>query len=606
MNKKEVIRKVTNSLSGAIALGLGVAATSSTALAVELDNNNRLGDAGIFQYYTATGDWQTFMRIVNTSDEAVAVKVRFREAANSREVLDYIIFLSPRDMWSGWTSSDVAGNGRPGVKTNDTSCLYPLPDNNAIDEGWVTLAGNTKAAEFQDRAFSDNGLLGDYDDGANPTARERVSEGHIEVIGIAQFSAVSDFGRAVTHGTNGEPDSCVAAANIYESAKDDVYDFIDELGSFQPEDLADIVQDAANGIYSVLAGSIGLPLDNVLAMNGYLINVPQGMGGGFNPDILKDFWSCPTLALLDCYEDAPNGRFWELQISSLETATSPDLDSGYSYFVADNGLNEERQKQKGYKMIDGPEDVVGSVDQVSYELMRTSVINEWAASANPENVISDYYTQWVLTFPTKHYYVDLQDDDYIYDDVSPTLVDYSTGNDAYRPFSWEFDYDDTGDSCEPYKAELWNREERKSTFASPSPEFPVELCYETNVVVFNEFYEGAGLDSAFATTVPVGALPTDANPGGPAPRAERGWAEFYLDGRTVGLFDQRYLNQEKFHPWIADGQIPVPGGSVPYYKNGLPVTGFMLSVYNTNDTLTNHAAINAHAYRVEEFLDIDE
>jgi hypothetical protein len=35
----------------------------------------------------------------------------------------------------------------------------------------------------------------------------------------------------------------------------------------------------------------------------------------------------------------------------------------------------------------------------------------------------------------------------------------------------------------------------------------------------------------------------------------------------------------------------------------LPVTGFLLSVYNTNDTLTNHSAINSHAYRVEEERD---
>jgi hypothetical protein len=495
-------------------------------------------------------------------------------------------------MWSGWTGSNVGGNGMPGVKTNDTSCLYPLPDNNNEGEGWVTLSGNTKYAEFQSRAFTDNSPLGDYDDGGNinHTAIERMSEGHIEVIGIAQFSGVSDFGREVSHGADGNPESCENAATIYESAYEDIYKLIDE----GPDSIDSLLQDLANGVYSVLAGSIGLPLDNVLAMNGYLINVPQGMGGGFDPDILRDFWYCHTPLLGECYNDDPNGRFWEMQISSLETATNPDMDSAYSLFVEDNGLNEIRDKQKGYKMLDGSEPVVGGVDQVSYELMRASVINEWAASNNPENVVSDYYTQWVLTFPTKHYYVDLQDDDYIYDDVSPTLVDPSSGNDAYRPFSQEFDYNRDGVSCEPYRGELWNREERKSTFASPSPEFPVELCYETNVVVFNEFYEGEGLASAFSTTVPAGKLPTDANPGGPAPRSERGWAEFDLTGRTVGLYETRYLQQYRYEPGFLEGPRE-------YWKQGLPVTGFMLSVYNTNDTLTNHSAINSHAYRVEEW-----
>jgi hypothetical protein len=599
MNKKEVIRKVTNSLSGAIALGLGVAATSSTALAVELDNNNRLGDAGIFQYYTATGDWQTFMRIVNTSDEAVAVKVRFREAANSREVLDYIIFLSPRDMWTGWTDANAGGEGVPGVKTNDTSCLYPAPNNNTQKIGWVSVPNsNAKWAAFQDRAFT-NGDLAEYDDGGNDnhTPLERMSEGHIEVIGIAQFSGVSDFGRAVSHGDDGKPDSCTAAITIYESAKDDIFDLIAE----GPESEESLVQDIANGVYSALAGSIGLPLQNVLAMNAYLINVPQGMGAGYNPDILKDFWSCPLEAFFYCYfEGGDNGRFWEMQIGSLETATNPDMDSAFNPALDYNGLNEEREKQKGYKMIEGgPEYVSGGVDSVSYEFMRSAVINEWAASKSndPTATIKDYYTQWVLTFPTKHYYVDLQDDDYIFDDVSPTLVDPDeSSNEAYRPFLNEFDWNGetfgTGDSCEPFVAHIWNREERYSDFASPSPEFPTALCNETNVVVFNEEYQTKGLGSNFAITIPTGLLPTDAN----GETSERGWAEFDLTGELYGLDEIRYLNQYEWH----FGPI--------FYKDraGLPVTGFMLSIYNTDNTGKNHAAANAHAYRVDEFVEVCE
>jgi hypothetical protein len=35
-------------------------------------------------------------------------------------------------------------------------------------------------------------------------------------------------------------------------------------------------------------------------------------------------------------------------------------------------------------------------------------------------------------------------------------------------------------------------------------------------------------------------------------------------------------------------------------RSGLPVTGWMLSVFNTNSTATNHTTINVHKYTHEE------
>jgi hypothetical protein len=568
--KKQVIRKIKRSLSVAAMLGLGIAATSSTAMAVELDNNNRLGDAGIFQYYTATGDWQTFIRVINTSENAVAVKIRFREAANSREVFDYTVFLSPYDVWSGWTDSNVWGaadlaDAVPGVRTNDTSCLYPLPDNNNQNEGWQTInaALNLKGAEFQSRSFTDNiNPIRPYDDGGNVahTVKERLSEGHIEVIGIGQYVPLGAFGIAVTHGDNGKPNDCTTAVKHYES----------------------------NNLLPSL--SYGFDLDNVLAMNGYLVNVDQGMGGGFDPDILTDFWSCPHyMGPIECHF-----IFGSLQTAALETATNPDMDSAMNPYLGPyGGLNEKRLKQKGIKMATnpGPEPVMGGVDQVSFALMRETVINEWAASNNAGSVISDYYTQWVLTFPTKHYYVDIQDDLYWDDDVSPTLyynVKGPMSGYGYRPFYESFGADG---ACEDYYVYVWNREERMSDFASPAPKFPVDLCYETNVVVFNEFYENTGLNSAFSVTIPSGKLPTDVIPGGGSVTSERGWA-------AMDFFNYyRYLD---YNPETICEVDAVDECRYDFQRYGLPVTGFMLSVYNTNDTLTNHAAINSHAYQVTD------
>jgi hypothetical protein len=537
----QIIRKTKICMGLALALGMGIATTASGELmrvGVHLDNNDRLGDAGIFQYYTANGGWQTFIRVINTSDDAVSVKVRFREAANSREVLDYIIFLSPYDMWAGWTDANATGSGMPGVRTSDTSCLYPLPDTNNTGEGWKTLNGNLLGADFQDRGFTD--IYNDNGDNYH-TSLERMSEGHLEIIGIAAHDATSPFGLAVTHNhTTGKPANCSQAGDLFEAEAQ---------------------------------GGEGFDLGNVLAMNGYVINVAEGMGGGFDPDILADFASRSLVS------------------DANETATDPDMDSGFSPF----GPWEERYKQKGDLKGGGPNGsvaVTGSVDLVSYELQRASVINEWAASANPGNLVSDYYTQWILTFPTKHYYVDLQNDGDLLDDVSPTLVDpnYSY-NDAYAPFNEEFDegYNSDGywggKSCEPYRMRIWNREEEKSQWTSPAPIYPVELCNEVNVLVFNDYYEGTGLRSAFSVTIPWQLLPVDA--GGAT--SERGWAsmDFYdEDGTGISPYIEK-------HRLLGPGDIPVA-------RAGLPVTGWLFSVFNTNSSLTNHTAINSHKYKVEE------
>ena len=194
------------------------------------------------------------MRAACVSDQVVSVKMRFREAANSREVLDFVIFLSAYDMWAGWTDANAVGNGIPGVRTLDTSCLYPTPGSN-LTEGFQIVNGNLVGAEFQTRAFTDDPLTdAKYDDGGNSdhTPMERISEGHIEIIGLAQHDPLSKFGLAVTHKhDSGVPVNCSEAAGLFSSVIDPGFGGLFEPGYF--------------------LGARGTNLDNVLAMNGYII-----------------------------------------------------------------------------------------------------------------------------------------------------------------------------------------------------------------------------------------------------------------------------------------------------------------------------------------------
>jgi hypothetical protein len=243
--------------------------------------------------------------------------------------------------------------------------------------------------------------------------------------------------------------------------------------------------------------------------------------------------------------------------------------------------------------------VRGGVDAVSWEILRNGVINEWAASFNPGNIVRDYYTQWVLTFPTKNFYVDMAEDKQPQgvDDISPTLVPQPMEY-AFAPFTEQFKGGhEPGTSCDAYTMNLWDREEQEPAYTSPQEGYPAAVCYETNVVNFGDAYVDAGLKSKYSITVPSELLPPGPDGTSPSPR---GWAQMSF---AKGVDGQEVVNAEDPNDVVGAqaGLIaPKPSwlrGQYNYEVGfGLPVTGFMFSVYNTNDAGRNHAAINAHKY----------
>ena len=86
-------------LAGVSALGV-----TGAAQAVNL-NPDGLGQVLIYPYYTTRADaggnaYSSLLSVVNTTSSAKAVKVRFLEGKNSREVLDFNLFLSKHDVWT--------------------------------------------------------------------------------------------------------------------------------------------------------------------------------------------------------------------------------------------------------------------------------------------------------------------------------------------------------------------------------------------------------------------------------------------------------------------------------------------------------------------------
>jgi hypothetical protein len=83
------------------------------------------GQALIYSYYTANNHFQTNLHLTNTQNAYKIVKIRFHESGLSRDVLNFNIYLSPYDTWTG-VVRNVDGNAN--LISNDTTCTMPMYD----------------------------------------------------------------------------------------------------------------------------------------------------------------------------------------------------------------------------------------------------------------------------------------------------------------------------------------------------------------------------------------------------------------------------------------------------------------------------------------------
>ena len=98
------------SLHAALA-GLGALGATGAAQAVNV-NPDGLGQVLIYPYYTTQGTnapYNSLLSVVNSTNSGKVVKVRFLEGKNSVEVLDFNLWLSPKDVWTAAIIPSGAG-----------------------------------------------------------------------------------------------------------------------------------------------------------------------------------------------------------------------------------------------------------------------------------------------------------------------------------------------------------------------------------------------------------------------------------------------------------------------------------------------------------------
>lgn len=332
-------------LSTAIGAALLGAAGCADAVTV---NPRGTGQVLLFPYYTVNGGNQTLLTVVNTTSDVKAVKVRFREGLNSRDVLNFNVYLAAYDAWVAAVAS-VPGQDAAQLVTNDVSCTVPRLD---------TLS----PAQLQFRNYHYTGIEQDYPSNleAEYGTSVRTREGHIEMIEMGRLrtgAGATQLAEEVSLREVGQPP---ADCNAPRSA------WLPPAGAW----LADGAQD-------ILAPTGGL------AGNASIVDVADGT-----------MVSYAAVALVDFYTDAAApGALHGQPGSELPNLASASNGSGSVFADVDvDGIGPVREVFPAGAR---------AVDAVSLTLMRSTLSNDFVADPSLGAA-----TEWVVTFPTRGYYAD--------------------------------------------------------------------------------------------------------------------------------------------------------------------------------------------------------
>ncbi|MGD9858610.1 MAG: hypothetical protein AB7S90_00945 [Marinobacterium sp.] len=514
--KKTINKTAFVSKPVAAAVGLAMGAlVAANAQAVSISNDG-IGEVLLFPYYTVNNGYNTNINITNTTADTVAFKIRFRESENSRDARDFNVVLSPYDVWNASIVKTAQGGAR--VQTFDTSC---------------TVGKLEPSAEFDVPGVDFTNA--DFSGGNKDTGREgldRTTEGHIEVISMGRIIGGTDAlvtGKSIAYNAkhvNGTPRDCDAVRDLMINK--------DTITTAREQFVAPI---------NALKGSVTFQ------------NVNSGKQITSEPTVLADFYN-PASSTENL-----------VVLPSTQAPGLHDVTPAEAYWLSDVSSTIDME------MFDAAASSQ-AVDAVSALLMRKSIVNQY--SVNPFN---EAKTDWVVTFPTKHYYVDERNPlENVVDDSSYySTYNHLVGDDAaIAPFNTTFQQSTNGSvaACAEVGVDFvyYNREEAGAKVENPgfSPASKADsqsLCKETQVVTFNN-------SNLFGAHGAVGV-------------------DVAADGFNSGWMNMNFNDSAE----LTDGRItldgyPVTGFSATTLENGVGSEGILNYGFSANHGYTRDETLN--------------
>lgn len=670
----------------AVAAAIAGSMAAYNAQAVNLATDG-IGEVAIAPLYTARDGWSTLINLTNTQNVPVAVKVRFHEAHNSRDVLDFTVLLSAFDVFTGIVTED--GSGNPVFRSTDTpnaggfrTCTIPTALNIPNGSGDLPSVGLSTAGYRASDADNDGGVQ----------TSDRLKEGYIEFIvmgyagtfdGTESNTTVDRFdGLGLTTSLDaydGDASNGIQVLNVARAIEDHVCDAnLDTAFSRQAVTAGPDTDPAI--LWS--ARQFGEPI-NALKFNFRLINIDRGVeagnsattwanfhnpNGGADAEIFPvanmacDIWRGierhnadvagwgaqrdatvnwePGLGIgagfVSSFGGASNSCGNLIAEQQRQAFLEPTLNDAFPVLANswDDQLNAPVNATPYYLSMDPNANLRGA-DAISATIQRQFIVNEWA-----DNSAAGVTTDWIVTQPTKQYYVDgvdldlgISTNESIQTALAPerleALVDWRTSSaanslndtptlagfdpivigtynaaDAFAaadevfeagqelplpPYESAWTGTPTASACHTITFQPYDRAEQTAT-APPagviiSPQLPEttvfdELCHEMTIVTFNgksAFTSAAAM--AAANRVDVDTTGITGNP-------VNGWMLMDLSTGNPNTS----LNAT---PGTATG-LPTTAGNLM----GLPVIGFNLKVRSLGNAsaASNYASTLDHGY----------
>lgn len=406
-------------------------------------NPRGTGQLLVYPYYTVNQQ-QTLLSIVNTTGHGKALKIRFREGYDGRDVASFNVYLGAYDEWVGAvfdTSGD--GTGAAAIATNDLSCTVP-----AFDQTY--FPGGPAVLRFSTKNYTSGGYGSPTGNDSGPTGPERTREGMFEVTEMGEIIDQVSGGHATLDAIT------PTGGNNY------LGDYIPAT----PPDCGQVVNAWAQGGYWATDPTIDIapPHGGVYGAAG-IVNVAQGTLYAYDAYGVDGF---SDVAQHTAPGDAkPN-------FSTAVTDSLAGIASAYVY-IGDHLVK-----------ADYPAATRG-VDAVSAIFMAEALFNEY----NIEPGIGAA-SDWLIAFPTKEFYVD------------PGIVG-ATPTSYVAPFQATFASNgdttpgaDTGFSCVAVQLNFRDRQGRP-----PAPGIPCgslcgipvgdEVCYQVGALEIQNTSPGPSL-----------------------------------------------------------------------------------------------------------------
>ena len=342
--------------------GVGPGALSRTDATSLQVSQGGIGHSLIVPYFNAQNGNMTVLHVVNTdTTNGKAVKVRFRGALNSDDILDFQVFMSPGDVW---TAAVTAGaDGVATLTTGDGTCTLPA------------LAKGVPQAFVQDRL---NSALSAADKANN------TREGYVEIFNMADIpvnTATASLYTAIKHVNGVAPctapvlnatlvnhtTEAAAAAAGFNTPTTGLY------GDWYIINVAQTTTFSGGATAITALNAAGNP------GRGNFVHFPQNANANANPMLA----SADPLFRSDSRDSAGNAATVKIAAANYDL---PDLSTPYTN-LAGLGANAALRP-------------LAQATNLTNAIKVTSITNQYANDAS-----ISAKTDWVFSMPTRRYNV---------------------------------------------------------------------------------------------------------------------------------------------------------------------------------------------------------